>query len=126
MALRRRAEAVRSETPPAMVAASTVAPVAESTPPVTAEETTQPETAEMEFVRQSNEGERRGEKCPVDREAECEEDKSDKRPRVEESDLVLPFTIQPRIRNMSISSASLALRDPAVALSMASSISVSR
>lgn len=98
--------------------------VAESTPPVIAEETAHPETAEMEQVGQANEGEQRGKKRPADREAECKEDQSDKRPQVEESDLVLPFTIQPRVRNMPISSDTSALRDPAVALSMASSISL--
>lgn len=52
------------------------------------------------------------------------EDQRDKRPCIEESDLVVPFTIQPRIRNMPIAFDASALKGPAVALSVASSISL--
>lgn len=65
-----------------------------------------------------------GEKCPAEQEAVHDEDQSDKRPRIEESNLVVPFTFQPRIRNMSIASDASSLKDPTVALSMASSISL--
>ncbi|XP_028120753.1 caldesmon-like [Camellia sinensis] len=117
MAARQRAEAIRSEFPP----------VADAEPslPIVEEETAQTQTAELEQVEQANqEVEQRGEKRPAEKEAESVEEQTDKWPRIEESDLVVPFTVQPKIRNMPISSDTSALKDPAVALIMASSISL--
>ena len=46
-----------------------------------------------------------------------------KRPRLEESDVVVPFVVQPKIKNMAISDDASVIKDPAVALSLATSIS---
>ncbi|XP_028072598.1 uncharacterized protein LOC114274822 isoform X1 [Camellia sinensis] len=117
MVARRKVEAARSETPPVAVA--------ESSLPVIAKKKAQTEIAETEQVEQGDqEAVQRREKRTAEREIVPDEDQTDKRPCIEESDLVVPFTVQPRIRNMSIASDVLALKDPAVALSMASSISL--
>ncbi|XP_028067320.1 uncharacterized protein LOC114270121 [Camellia sinensis] len=68
--------------------------------------------------------EQRRKKRPTEHEADYSEELIDKRPRMDESDLVVPFTIQPRIRNMSVLFDASAIRDLAVALSLASSISL--
>ncbi|XP_028100560.1 uncharacterized protein LOC114299932 [Camellia sinensis] len=116
MAARRRAEAIRSEVPP----------VADVEPPLPViEETVQTRDAESEPIVLASQEERRAEKCPAEFEAGSGEDPADKQPRLEESDTVIPFVVQPKIKNMSISSDALAMKDPAVALSMASSISLS-
>lgn len=87
----------------------------------------QNEVAETEPVVDEQEGqvtEHKCEKRSTKHEAVYSEDPVDKRPRLEESDLVLPFIVQPRIKNMSVGSDTSAIRDPAVALSLASSISL--
>ncbi|XP_028119758.1 caldesmon-like [Camellia sinensis] len=62
------------------------------------------------------------EKRPADFEAVSEEIPVEKRPRLEESDMVVPFVVQSKIKNMSISSDASAVKDPVVALSLASSV----
>ncbi|XP_028058963.1 uncharacterized protein LOC114262766 [Camellia sinensis] len=119
MAAQRKFEAKRSE--PSLVAR------AESSPPIPMEKMTQIDTAKMEHIvdQQGNqEAEHRGEKHPAEHEADSVENLTDKQLCIEESDLVVSFIIQPRIKNVPIASDALAVKDPAVALSMASSISL--
>ncbi|XP_028100385.1 myosin-8-like [Camellia sinensis] len=130
MAARRRAETIRSK-PTATI---------ESSLPVIAEEMAQIEMAETEqpVERLSQRNDPRREKRPAESEVDYEEIPTDKRPcikesdsvvderpRIEESDSVVAFVVQPRIKNVSISSDASALKDPTVALSMASPISLS-
>ena len=63
--------------------------------------------------------EERGKKHSAEREAGSEDSLADKRPRLEESDVVVPFIVQPKIRDMPISSDASIITDPAVALSLA-------
>lgn len=102
MAAQRRVETIRSK--PA---------TAQSSEPGVIEETAQVETAETELVaeRLSPEADQRGEKCAAESEAGFEENPIDKWPRLEESDLAEPFVVQPRIKNVPISSNSSALKD---------------
>ncbi|XP_028066919.1 nucleolar and coiled-body phosphoprotein 1-like [Camellia sinensis] len=80
MAARRRAKAVRLETPPTAVAESSLL--------VIAEETAQTKMAETEQVEQGDqEAEQRVKKHPAEREAVPNKDQTDKRPRIEDSDL---------------------------------------
>ncbi|GMQ09922.1 hypothetical protein CsSME_00053128 [Camellia sinensis var. sinensis] len=76
------------------------------------------------FVQASVEAEQRVEKRPADVEAGSEENRADKRPRLEESDVIVPFVIQPKIKNMLISTDASVIKDPAVALSLATSVSL--
>ncbi|GMP92442.1 hypothetical protein CsSME_00042665 [Camellia sinensis var. sinensis] len=116
MATRRRAETNRSEPPPVTVA--------ESSPPDI--ETEQVEMAQTEQIEQlDQEAEQKGKKRPAEREVDPEETLTDKRPRLEESDSVVPLIAQQRKKNVPIASDASALKDLVVALSMASSISLS-
>ncbi|XP_028068483.1 cilia- and flagella-associated protein 45-like [Camellia sinensis] len=54
------------------------------------------------LVQASVEAEQRVEKRPADVEAGSEEDRADKRPRLEESDVIVPFVIQPKMKNTLI------------------------
>ncbi|GMP33710.1 hypothetical protein CsSME_00006910 [Camellia sinensis var. sinensis] len=113
MASRRRAEEIRATESQSQ----TSLPVIEGT--------TKNRITEAEpFVQASVEAEQRVEKCPADVEAGLEEDRADKRPRLEESDVIVPFVIQPKIKNTPISSDASVIKDPAVALSLATSVSL--
>ncbi|GMP47030.1 hypothetical protein CsSME_00014968 [Camellia sinensis var. sinensis] len=101
MAARRRAEEIR------------VAESQSQSLPVIEEGTTKDRSAEVEPVAQASiEAEPRVEKRPADVEAGSEED------------LIVPFVVQPKIKNTPISSDASVIRDPAVALSLATSISL--
>ncbi|XP_028110661.1 stress response protein nst1-like [Camellia sinensis] len=118
MAVRKKAEAAHSEPAPV-----------ESLQPVTGEETARVVVAEMEGAEQQVTEERlvskeQGEKCSTEREAGSKDSLADKRPRLEESDVVVPFVVQPKIKDMPISSDTSAMKDPAVALSLAASVSL--
>ncbi|XP_028091534.1 uncharacterized protein LOC114291852 [Camellia sinensis] len=76
------------------------------------------------FVQASVEVEQRVEKRPADVEAGSKEDHVDKRPRLKESDVIVPFVIQPKIKNTPISSDASVIKDPAVALNLATSVSL--
>ena len=52
----------------------------------------------------NSEAEHRGEKRFAERKADSLENLTDKRLRIEESDLVVPFIIQPKIKNVSVNS----------------------
>ena len=95
MAARRRAEAERNQPPRPSPDAR------EETPPIPVEEVAQNEMAEMETVVDQQEGqvtEYRGEKRPANHDTVYSEDPVDKRPCLEESDLVVPFIVQPKIK----------------------------
>ncbi|GMP75932.1 hypothetical protein CsSME_00032840 [Camellia sinensis var. sinensis] len=122
MATRRRTEAERSEPPPPPPDIRE-----ESSPPALVEETAQTDMAEIEPVVNQEEGqvtEHRAEKHPAESEADYLENQVDKWSRMEESDLVVLFIIQPRIKNVPISFDASAVKDAAVALNLASSISL--
>ena len=57
-------------------------------------------------------------------EAGSEDSLADKRPRLEESDVVVPFIVQPKIRDTPIPFDTSIITDPAVALSLAASVSL--
>ncbi|XP_028074771.1 uncharacterized protein LOC114277128 [Camellia sinensis] len=121
MAACRRAEAERVQPPPPPPDAR------EETPPPAPVEQAETEVAEMEPVVDQLEGqvmEHKGEKHPAKYEADYSEEPIDKRPLMEESDLVVSFTIQPKIKNMSVAFDASIIRDPGVALSLASFISL--
>ncbi|GMQ09957.1 hypothetical protein CsSME_00053153 [Camellia sinensis var. sinensis] len=93
--------------------------------PVIKEGEAKDRSTEVEPVAQASvEVESTVEKYPADVEAGSDEDRADKRPRLEESDVIVPFVVQPKIKNTSISSDASVIRDPAVALSLATSISL--
>ncbi|GMP36012.1 hypothetical protein CsSME_00008262 [Camellia sinensis var. sinensis] len=69
--------------------------------------------------------EERGKKRSAEGEAGSEISLASQRPRLEESDVVAPFIVRPKIKDMPISSDASAIEDPAVALSLAASISLS-
>ncbi|GMP78687.1 hypothetical protein CsSME_00034524 [Camellia sinensis var. sinensis] len=120
MATQRKAEADRSEPPP-------VAGV-ESSLPTLVEKTVQIDTAETKHIvvdqQDNQEAKHKGEKRSAEHEADSSENLTGKRPRIEESDLVVLFIIQPRIKNVPVASDASAVKDAAVALSVASSISL--
>ena len=60
-----------------------------------------------------------GEKRGAEGEDSSEGGPLEKRPRLEESAVVVPFVIEPKIKNLSISSEASALKDAAVAQSLA-------
>lgn len=76
------------------------------------------------LVQASVEAEQRVEKRPADVEAGSKEDRTDKRPRLEESDVIVPFVIHPKMKNMPIFFDASVIKDPAVALSLATSVSL--
>lgn len=83
MATRRRAEVIRSEVPPAVEAQPSL--------PVTKEEMAQTGIVESEAVVQANQEAEWTEKRPAEVEAGFEENCADKWPRLEESDVIVPF-----------------------------------
>ncbi|XP_028106827.1 uncharacterized protein LOC114305890 [Camellia sinensis] len=78
--------------------------------------------AEQPMTEERLISEDREEKRAVKSEANSEEGPADKQPCLEESSVVVPFVIEPKIKNMPISSEASALKDPAVALSLAASV----
>ena len=68
--------------------------------------------------------EKRGEKRSTEGEAGSEISLASKRPRLEESGVAAPFIVRPKTKDMPISSNASAIEDPAVALSLAASISL--
>ncbi|GMP68459.1 hypothetical protein CsSME_00028081 [Camellia sinensis var. sinensis] len=127
MAARRRAEAIRAGVPHAAESQPSL-PVSESQPslPVIEEGTAKNQSAEAELVVQADqEAEQRAEKRLAEVEASSEENRGDKRPRLEESDVIVPFVIQPKIKTRPISSDASVIKDPAAALSMATFVSLS-
>ncbi|XP_028096031.1 uncharacterized protein LOC114295929 [Camellia sinensis] len=112
MAARRRAEEIRA----AESQSQTSLPVIEGT-------TKNGSTEAEPFVQASVEAEQWVEKGPAYVEAGSEE-RADKRPRLEESDVIVPFVIQPKIKNMPIFSDASVIKDPVVALNLATSVSL--
>ncbi|KAF5932169.1 hypothetical protein HYC85_028340 [Camellia sinensis] len=102
MAARKKAEAARSG--PALVVSSD--------PAKTSKEVGQP-------VIERLIPEERGKKRSAEGEAGSEDSLADKRPHLEESDVVAPFIVQPKIRDTPIPSDASIITDPAVALSLA-------
>ncbi|XP_028111279.1 plectin-like [Camellia sinensis] len=78
--------------------------------------------AEQQIPNERPIQEERDKKHTAEGEAGSEESLADKRPRLEESDVVVPFVVQPKIKNTPISYDASALKDPAVALSLAASV----
>ena len=76
------------------------------------------------LVKACVEAEQRVEKRPADVEADSKEDRADKRPRLEESDVIVPFVIQPKMKNTPIFSDASVIKDPVIALSLATSVSL--
>ncbi|XP_028070132.1 uncharacterized protein LOC114272609 [Camellia sinensis] len=117
MARNRNAEriAVRQKTE---ASHSGPAPI-ESSQPVMVKETAQVVSAELDKVAKQHIPEERliqeeqSKKHTAEGEAGSEESPADKWPRLEESDVVVPFVIQPKIKNTPISSDASALKDPA-------------
>ncbi|XP_028102798.1 uncharacterized protein LOC114302039 [Camellia sinensis] len=68
--------------------------------------------------------EQRGKKCSAEGGAGSKDSPVDKRPRLEESDVVVPFVVQPKIKDTPISSDAFAMKNPTVALSLAASVSL--
>ncbi|XP_028087301.1 uncharacterized protein LOC114288003 [Camellia sinensis] len=118
MAARQKAEAIRVGLVPI-----------ESVVPIVVEETAHVGVAEVEKVADLPNPEERsipdqGEKRVAEGEAGSEENLVDKRLRLEESDVVVPFVVQPNIKNTPISSEASAMNDPAIALSLTASVSL--
>ncbi|GMP93610.1 hypothetical protein CsSME_00043366 [Camellia sinensis var. sinensis] len=127
MASRRRAEANRAGVPSATQSQPSLL-VSESQPSllVIEEGTGENRSVEAELVVQADqEAEQRAEKRSAEVEASSEDNRTDKRPRLEESDVIVPFIIQPKIKNTPIPSDALIIKDPAVALGMVTSVSLS-
>ncbi|GMP23807.1 hypothetical protein CsSME_00001277 [Camellia sinensis var. sinensis] len=130
MAARRKAEAIRAaESQPSLTVGGSQPslPIVESQPslPVVEKGIAKNQSAEAEPVVQASvEAEQRVEKRPAEVEAGSEEDRADKRPLLEESDMIVLFVIQPKIKNTPISSDASVIKDLAVALSMATSVSL--
>ena len=82
------------------------------------------EGAEQQVTEERLVSEEQGEKHSAEGEASSEDSPVDKRPRLEESDVVVPFVVQPKIKDTPISSDASAMKDPAVALSLAASVSL--
>ncbi|GMP72677.1 hypothetical protein CsSME_00030617 [Camellia sinensis var. sinensis] len=122
MAARRRAGAERSEPPPPPPDAKE-----ESPPPAPVKETAQTNMAETKAVVGQQKGqvtEHRGKKHRAEPEADYSKNLVNKRSRMEKLDLVVLFIIQPRIKSVLVVSDASAVKDVAVALSLASSISL--
>ncbi|XP_028110673.1 zinc finger MYM-type protein 1-like [Camellia sinensis] len=82
-------------------------------------------SAEAEpFVQASVQAEQWLERRPADVDADLEKDRVDKRPHLDESDVIVPFVIQPKIKNTPISCDASVIKDPAVALRLATSVSL--
>ncbi|XP_028064078.1 uncharacterized protein LOC114267254 [Camellia sinensis] len=101
-----------------------------SDPPSTSEETAHVVVAETEkeVERPITEGrpisKDQGEKRSAESEDSSEDGPIEKRPRLEDSAVVAPFVIEPMMKNMPISSEASALKDPAMALSLAALVSL--
>ncbi|GMP83226.1 hypothetical protein CsSME_00037215 [Camellia sinensis var. sinensis] len=113
MAAQRKVEATRSGPIPT-----------ESSKPIIVEETAHVDVAETEKAADRSISEDREEKRAAEDEVNSEENPVDKRPCLEESDVVVPFVVQPKIKNTPISSETSALKDLAVVLSLATSVSL--
>ncbi|XP_028059841.1 uncharacterized protein LOC114263492 [Camellia sinensis] len=113
MAARRRAEEIRA----AESQSQSSFPVIEGT-------AKNGRTEAEPFAQASVEAGQKVEKRPADVETGSEEDRADKQPHLEESDVIVPFVVQPKIKNTPISSDASVIRDPAVALSLATSVSL--
>lgn len=111
MAARRRAESIRSVPPPSV-------PVEEAEREIVAVDSVVEQQSDDLGVEQ------KGEKRPAEIEAESSEEITNKRPQIEElsQDLLASFIIQPRMKNTPVSTDASAIKDPAVALSVASAI----
>ncbi|KAF5931794.1 hypothetical protein HYC85_027965 [Camellia sinensis] len=118
----RRAEALPSEAPPVTTSQFSL-PASESESfRVIEVETVENRDAESTLIVQACQ-EVEAEKRTAEFEAGVEEH-GGKRPRLEGSDVIVPFVIQPMIKNMPISSNASALKDPEVAFSLATSVSL--
>ncbi|GMP49010.1 hypothetical protein CsSME_00016152 [Camellia sinensis var. sinensis] len=119
MAARQKAVAIRS----GLVPTESVAPtVVEETAHIVMAETEKEVERPITKVRPISED--RGEKRSAEGEDGSKEGPIEKWPRLEESTVVAPFVIEPKMKNMLISSEASALKDPAVALSLAASVSL--
>lgn len=122
LAARRRAEALPFEVPPATESQFSL-PVSESESLRVIEvETAENRNAESTLIVQASQ-EVEAEKRPAEFEAGSEE-QGGKRPRLEGSNVIVPFVIQPMIKNMPVSFDALALKDPEVTFSLATSVSL--
>lgn len=112
MAARRKAEADQSEPPPRPLVTR-----AESSPSTLVEEMAQIDTTEMELIvdqQNSQVTEHRRKKRPAEQKADSSENLTNKRPRMEESDLIVLFIIQPKIKNISVASDASPVKDATV------------
>ncbi|KAF5933049.1 hypothetical protein HYC85_029220 [Camellia sinensis] len=120
MARKKNAERMAARSGPALVESSE--PVIEEPAKIveakTAKEVEQPVIDERLIP------EERGKKRSAEREAGSEDSLANKRPRLEESDVVVPFIVQPEIRDTPIPSDASIITDPAVAFSLAASVSL--
>ncbi|XP_028066145.1 uncharacterized protein LOC114269083 [Camellia sinensis] len=82
------------------------------------------EGAEHQVTEERLVSKEQGKKCSTEGEAGSEDIPADKRPRLDESDVVVPFVAQPKIKDTPISSDASAMKDPAVALSLAALVSL--
>ncbi|XP_028072346.1 uncharacterized protein LOC114274583 [Camellia sinensis] len=95
MAAQRMAEAIQAGVPPTTESQPNL-PVSESQPslPVIEEGTAENRSAKAKLVVQADqEAEQRAEKCPAEVEASSEDNRTDKRPCLEESDAIVPSTV---------------------------------
>ena len=118
MAARKKAEAAHSE--PTLIKAFVL--VIEETAQVAAVEAGK--EVEQQVINERLIPEERGKKRSAEGEAGSEISPASKRPRLKESDVVAPFIVLPKVKDTLISSDASAIEDPAVALSLAASISL--
>ena len=121
LAARRRAEALPSEILPATDSQFSL-PISGSESVRVEVETAANWNAKSSVIVQAGQ-EFQAEKRPAEFEAGLEEH-GGKRPRLEGSGVVVPFVIRPTVRNVPISSDASALKDPEVAFSLATSMSL--
>ncbi|CAL5324424.1 unnamed protein product [Camellia sinensis] len=119
MTARKKAEAIHSGFVPT-----------ESVQPIVVEESAQvvivktEKDVERPIIEELLISEDRGEKRSAEGKGGSKDGPVDKRPCLEESAVVAPFIIEPKIKNMPISSEASALKDLAVALSLAAAVSL--
>ncbi|KAF5933381.1 hypothetical protein HYC85_029552 [Camellia sinensis] len=118
MAARKKVEAARSG--PALVESSE--PVIEE--PAKIVEAEKVKEVEQPVIDEWLIPEKWGKKCSAKGEAGSEDSLADKRPCLEESDVVVPFIVQPKIRDTPIPSNASIITDLAVVLSLATSVSL--
>ncbi|XP_028112948.1 uncharacterized protein LOC114311069 [Camellia sinensis] len=118
MVARKKAEAAHSE--PTLIKTS-VRVMEEMAQVVAAEAGTE---VEQQVIDERLIPKEQGKKRSAEEEAGSEISPTSKRPRLEESDVVAPFIIRPKVSDMPISSDASTIEDPAVALSLAASISL--